>query len=216
MRVIKKTIKQIMTTGLTENCNSDNYCFVIIPDENVIYNTKILLLSNNKDFGFFNAMGNDENINLSESQTISGNSKSRLYELKKYKNTNTNFFDNYKLSESSKSDGVSQNKSNLDTNPKLIVYYLDNIEYHDIISNNNTLTQFYFINNGLNSDNYYNKKIYKNPDLLNIINQPKISNDVFIIRQEMPIFQNNFILKDIKNLYELETFIGGNYFNIKQ
>ena len=51
MDVIKKTIKQAVTTGTTEN-NTGN-TFVIIPDLNANYHIKISLTSKSLDWGVF-------------------------------------------------------------------------------------------------------------------------------------------------------------------
>jgi hypothetical protein len=48
----------------------------------------------------------------------------------------------------------------------------------------------------------------------NIISNPKINDDVFITRQELSAFEKNYRLEYIRNLVDLETYAGGNYFNI--
>lgn len=59
MKVIKKTVERVMTTGNTENCKIEDNCFIIIPDTSIIYNFKILLTSNTIDLGFFDVINED-------------------------------------------------------------------------------------------------------------------------------------------------------------
>ena len=53
MELLKKTIKQALTTGTTESCTG--HCHVIIPDPNAVYHLTFLLSSEKHDFGFFDA-----------------------------------------------------------------------------------------------------------------------------------------------------------------
>jgi hypothetical protein len=48
----------------------------------------------------------------------------------------------------------------------------------------------------------------------NIISNPKIYNDVFIVRQEVSAFDGNYRLEYIRTLVDLTTYAGGNFFNI--
>jgi len=53
MEIIKKTILQALTTGITTNCTGT--CKVIIPDLNAVYFIKFSLTAKAYDFGFFDA-----------------------------------------------------------------------------------------------------------------------------------------------------------------
>lgn len=55
MEVIKKTILQAVTTGITACTGTTGTCFIIIPDTGVTYNIKINLNSEIRDIGFFDA-----------------------------------------------------------------------------------------------------------------------------------------------------------------
>lgn len=57
MEVIRKTIKQAVTTGTTENTTGNT--FVIIPDLSANYHIKISLTSKSLDWGVFDEI--DEN-----------------------------------------------------------------------------------------------------------------------------------------------------------
>lgn len=52
MEVIKKTIKQAVTTGTTTGCTGTT-CYVIIPDLTAVYFMNICLKQQVKDWGFF-------------------------------------------------------------------------------------------------------------------------------------------------------------------
>src|ERR1035437_2295855 len=65
-----------------------------------------------------------------------------------------------------------------------------------------------------NNPNFVIKPIYQKPNKENIISNPKISNDVFIIRQELPAFDGNYRLEYIRKLVDLETYAAGKFFNI--
>lgn len=57
MELIKKQFELITTTAST-TCDEgvEGPCYVIIPDESVNYNTKILLTARDIDFGFFDVL----------------------------------------------------------------------------------------------------------------------------------------------------------------
>ena len=48
----------------------------------------------------------------------------------------------------------------------------------------------------------------------NIISNPEIANDVFIDRQEISAFDQNYRLEYIGSLVDLTTYAGGGFFNI--
>lgn len=61
MELLKKTIKQAVTTGTTSGCSSN--CYVIIPDLSATYYINIMLSQKVKDLGFFDVYDdNDEEI----------------------------------------------------------------------------------------------------------------------------------------------------------
>jgi len=61
MEVIKKTIKQAVTTGTTKNSTGNT--FIIIPDLNANYHMKVLLTAKKIDLGFFDAYDDNMNFN---------------------------------------------------------------------------------------------------------------------------------------------------------
>ena len=139
---------------------------------------------------------------------ITGESSSRLTELKKYA-IGVPFNKQYIGNGSASYDGVDFNNS---IENILIIYYIGGIKYYDDLINN--ITTFEFTPDGITDINFINKPIYKDPNKENIISNPKINDDVFIIRQEISAFNDNYRLEYIDNLSDLVTYAGGNYFNI--
>jgi hypothetical protein len=149
------------------------------------------------------------------STAITGNSTSRLSEVEKYSKS-SNFFDRYFLTTTTVKDGVVQSQSNISSYPKKIVYYIGGIRYEDVQSTPTSawITTFFYEGQGYSSPDFIDVPAYKDPNKENIIQNPKIENDVFIDREEMSAFQKNYNLEYIESLSDLETFAAGNYFNI--
>lgn len=146
--------------------------------------------------------------------TITGKGKSRLSELKKY-TISGSFFSQYTLSSGSGNDGVNQNLSDLNVSPQKIVYYLGGITYTDLIYDDGSVeTSFSYQGQGYLSPDFINFPLVKDPDKSNLVSQPKIDSDVFIVRQQLSAFDKNYKLKDISKLVELTTYAGGRFFNI--
>jgi hypothetical protein len=141
---------------------------------------------------------------------VSGSSSSRLSELRKY-TTSSVFANQYFGNGSYTVDGVDYLNSNTGTS---ITYYLGGIKYIDLLTGDTSGTTFTFTPSGTSSADFINVPYYKDPKKENIISNPKIDDDVFIVRQELSAFENNYRLENIKNLAELETYAGGKFFNI--
>ena len=133
---------------------------------------------------------------------------SRLNELRKY--TTSNIFANQYISGGSfTNDGVDYLTS---VSGVSVTYYLGGIKYVDDVANE--ITTFAYMPSGTSSPDFINVPYYKDPKKENIISNPKINDDVFIVRQELSAFENNYRLEHIRNLSELLTYAGGKYFNI--
>ena len=142
---------------------------------------------------------------------VTGSSSSRLTELRKYTITNV-FQQQYVSGGTYLTDGVDYAHS---VSGKSITYYLGGIKYLDTYTGITTGTTFRFTTSGMtNNPNFINKPIYKNMNKENIISNPKIYDDVFIIRQEFSAFDGNYRLEYIQSLVDLETYAGGKFFNI--
>jgi hypothetical protein len=141
---------------------------------------------------------------------VTGQSSSRLIELRKY--TITSIFANQYISGGTVIyDGVDYLNS---VSGGSVTYYIGGIKYVDILTGNTSGTTFSFIGQGLSGPDFINKPIYKDPNKENIISNPKIYDDVFIVRQELSAFDKNYRLEYINNLVDLETYAGGGFFNI--
>jgi len=148
--------------------------------------------------------------------TVTGSSNSRLQELRKYV-VGGSITTHYKLSYNSNADGVNPSLSQYSTFPYTIVYYLGGIIFTDIVESDLTSssTIFSYSAEGTGeTNNFVSNPYYKHPDKSKIISQPKINDDVFIIRDEQSALDKNYKLEYITNLVELTTYAGGRFFNI--
>ena len=141
---------------------------------------------------------------------VTGSSSSRLSELRKYTVTSV-FADQYVSGGGWTSDGVDYGSS---PSIEYVVYYLGGIKYNDETLIDGTITTFSFTAQGTNNPIFIDTPIYKDPKKDNIISNPKIDDDVFIIRQALSVQEQNYRLQYITNLVELTTYAGGNYYNI--
>lgn len=211
MEFIKKTVLRIMTTGTTTGCTGT--CRVIIPATGATYTFKILLNQEAKNLGFFDAYplsGVTGTTITYTPHTVTGECTSRLLELRKYAVTNV-FSQQYFIGGTYIHDGVDVNVSIPNVR---VVYYLGGIKYIDKLTGSTSGSTFSFVTQGYTNPNFINKPIYKDPNKENIISNPEISDDVFIVRQELSAFDGNYRLEYIRNLVDLETYAAGNFFNI--
>ena len=142
---------------------------------------------------------------------VTGSSSSRLVELRKYTIT-SDFNYQYVSGGTYAIDGVDYPNS---VSGSSIIYFLGGIRYVDTLTGITSGTTFNFTTYGVkNNPNFINKPIYKDPNKENIISNPKIYDDVFIIRQELSAYDKNYRLEYIGSLVDLETYAGGGFFNI--
>lgn len=143
--------------------------------------------------------------------TVTGTSSSRLTELRKYAITNV-FTSQYVGGGSFLFDGVDYPNSNQSTR---VVYFLGGIKYVDTYTGLTSGTTFTFNTLGTgDTNNFIVAPIYKDPNKENIISNPNINDDVFIVRQEISAFDGNYRLEYIQSLVDLTTYAGGKFFNI--
>lgn len=205
MEIIKKRVKLKTKIVLTDEDNIIN----IVPDDTATYSFKILLLSDNKNFGFFNVdETNLKPIQNNNDYVVSGETYSRLVELEKTIQT-TNIEQKYWLSNDLSTNGLDINKS---VENEYYVYYIDNIEYKDDLVNN--ITYFKLKSNGLNDENSILGNIYINNSIIYNISKPKVQSDIFVERPIRKVVEPFFRMKDIKNLNDLYEYGGGSYFKI--
>lgn len=144
-------------------------------------------------------------------------SNSRLQELKKYVITNV-FEKQYISGGTLTNNGVDYQNSVSGVN---IRYYIDGVMYVDNISMSATTVTssatIFILNAGTyitNNPNFINYNYYQDTNYENIISLPKINDDVFIERQELSVFDKNYRLEYIRNLIDIQTYVGGKFFNI--
>lgn len=143
--------------------------------------------------------------------TVTGTSSTRLVELKKYTSTGT-LSDRYFTSTSSTTDGVNVS---LTVEPTKYVYYIGGITYMDSIVGTATTTTFTFQSLGLDDpNNFEDKPIIMIESKQGMLEEPVIESDVFITRQEIPVFESSIRLRAINNLNQVSQYAGGNYFKI--
>lgn len=205
MEIIKKRVKLKTKRVSTGEDNRIN----IIPDDAAIYSFKILLLTDNKNFGFFSVdETNLKTIENGDDYTVSGETYSRLSELEKTTQT-TDITKKYWQSNDISTNGLDLTKT---VENEYYTYYIDNIEYVDDLING--VTYFTLISNGLNDENSILGNIYMNNSIIYNISKPKTQSDIFIERPIRKIVEPFFKMKDIHNLNDLYEYGGGSYFKI--
>lgn len=135
---------------------------------------------------------------------------SRLSELKKFSVSGT-LSDLYFTSlDPTVADGVNPSLTSTATT---WTYYIGGITYVDDVASN--ITSFTFESLGYDDENNFcDYPFIKDETKQNIIDEPEIDNNVFIIRQSLPVYQNIYRLQDVRNLSDLEKYAGGAKFNV--
>jgi hypothetical protein len=219
MEYIKKVIQQAVTTGATTGCTN---CAVIIPDTGVTYNIKICLVSDSHELGFFNVYdftGVTGTTLPMTNYVVTGYSSSKLAQIRKY-TVSPYVINQYFLSTTPIFNGLDLPRSGLVgltgvtafTNYNTY-YYVGGITYLQLSGTTGT-TVFQFTGTTNDTLNFVNKPMIKDENKENMTGKPIIENDVFIVRQELSVFERNYNLEFIRNLAELESYAGGAYFNI--
>ncbi len=97
-----------------------------------------------------------------------------------------------------------------------ISYTLDDINYVTYL--NNSLTTFFYNNYSgqdfepfLNTQNGQNTFDIKEESKMKLVFPPKVTNDLFIERMELAVFEKHSRMSNIKNLEELENYKNGYY-----
>jgi hypothetical protein len=148
---------------------------------------------------------------------VTAETTSRLEDLRKYTVT-TVFSDKYFTSGTINNNGVDLINSDSSTQ---IIYYIDGIKFVDIISGTSIYSGYtggttlsIYTPQGITTDNFIFKQYYKDPLKEEVSSNVKISDDVFIDRQEVAVFENNYRLEFISGIANLESYAGGLFFNI--
>lgn len=182
------------------------------------YTIKLLLTSTDNNFGFFNSVTaatvTGTTITHPSTFTVTGESKSRIEELRKYTVTQ-NLSNRYFITNNPNGNGLDLTRSNIgDVTGDTLIYYVSGITYREVRTTGTTATTFSFVSEGLNSQNFINKPIIKDESIQEIIAKPKVSENIFIDRQQVSVFENNYRLRNVRNITELQLYAGGNFYNI--
>jgi hypothetical protein len=143
---------------------------------------------------------------------ITGSTSSRLVELEKYSRIG-NLSQRYFTSSTILTDGVNLITSTADT---IINYYIGGIEYFDNYINSQYNNSTFVINilNATADIQQDNFPIIKDFSKGNVIGRPEVKSDVFIVRQSLSVFEQQYRLRVINNLSELNFYAGGGNFKI--
>jgi hypothetical protein len=97
-----------------------------------------------------------------------------------------------------------------------LVYYIGGIKYVDrqLTGSTAVTTTFILENLQFSYVNFDYKPIIKLESKQNMIENPRINSDVFIERQQLSVFEDNYRLRGINSLSDLINYAGGNYFTI--
>ena len=138
---------------------------------------------------------------------VTGITTSRLEELRKYKVSDI-FEEKYYMDGTPINNGIVS--GSIDSG--VVVYYVNGIKYTDKYENNEVKTHFQ--HTPIEMDVEEGGNLLKISNYGKSVGLPQIKEDVFIDRDERSGFKDNYIISDMKNLVDIETFAGGNYFNI--
>jgi len=177
------------------------------------FNIKLGLTSRAKDWGWFDSItGVTTGSTAGATYLVTGTSSSRLSELRKYTVSGT-VSQLYFTSTGATTDGVNVALSTGTT----FVYYLGGLTYKDEVVGTGTTTIFTYISSGTTDPNNFitgGTFLIKLESKQNVIDNPFINSDVFIVRQEIPVFEQSVRLRGVNSLNDVLIYGGGNYFTI--
>jgi hypothetical protein len=207
------------------------------------YNLNILLTAKIKDMGFFDTLDDDveligqiqyadnptgytfvnsynfynyiadNDINSPFPYTVTGTSYSRLGELEKYvvsTDPNIKYFGSGSLT----NDGL--NSFSIAPASTAFTYFIGGIQYDDVLLSGATAytTTFSFTVTSFDYNNFDVKRIIKLESKQNMVENPQVGRDVFIVRQQQPVFERNYRLRAVNTLNDVVSYAGGDYFTI--
>ncbi len=216
MKILKRSIQQATITATTI---IDGVEYInIIPNLNAEYNITFSLESDIKNFGFFEVYDFSGTTGMTinpELYEVTGNTISRLYEIRKH-SQKSNFIDNYYHSTNINENGIVLNESNYNNYPMKIVYFLDGIKYTDYVESatGDTISKFTFLKTFPSDIDFTNKPYYKDPSKDMLSGNLNLNNNVFINRPEITALDKFYNISTVDNFFELKSYVAGNYFII--
>lgn len=145
---------------------------------------------------------------------VTGESQSRLDEVKKYAITgslSTLFF----TANTPTVNGVDPNLTVTGVTASTYTYYIGGITYTDEVIFTAVTTTFSFQSLSIfDPNNFDYLPLVKYETKQNLVENSQVSSDVFIVRQQQPVFERNYRLRALNALNDALTYAGGNYFTI--
>lgn len=207
------------------------------------YNLNILLTATIKDLGFFDTLDDDTEMigkiqyadnptdytfvstydftnfsadydfNALYPYTVTGYSGSRISELEKYV-VSTNPAVKYYGGGSITVDGLSS--FSITPAASALTYYIGGIKYDDVTLSGATATTttFSFTITSFPWQNFDVKRVIKLESKQNMVENSQVDRDVFIERQQQPVFERNYRLRAVNSLNDVISYAGGDYFTI--
>ncbi len=139
---------------------------------------------------------------------VTGVTTTRLSEIKKYRKSGV-FYENYVIY--NPETGTGWVEGSIDDGE--VIYYVKRIKYRDVYDENGEIIITFFEFTPIELDATNNKCIKIN-NYGKSVDLPIINEDVFIERGQTSPFKNNYLLRDMSNMIDVGTFVGGNYFKI--
>lgn len=215
MELIKK---KILRQQKREYNNDGTFKFV--DDLDAIYNFNICLTTE--------VVYNEPPFMSGSTSSISGAIvQSRLSELTKYASASATTLSDHYIIRSPLTGGTGV----VSDNGEYINYWIDDIEYVDNKISGGTIANF--VGMGYASPDFYdslnnvlNRRLtmgtmsindeiaYVDDLIVGLATEPNIISDVFIDRQNISVFDSVYRLEHIDSVLQLETYVGGGFFNI--
>ncbi len=145
----------------------------------------------------------NEDVFSSVNNIVTGDCESRLSEVETYDQQFP-----YKLG----INGVTDIVHNFDGTIFSVSYTIDGINYITELSD--LYTVYSYAARGIDSINGVNFSLIKSDKTLGLNRKPEVLSLINIERQEISVFESHYRIQNIKNMGDLLTYAGGNYFNI--
>jgi hypothetical protein len=146
--------------------------------------------------------------------TVTGYSGSRLSELRKYVVVGS-LSEIYTISTDVDVDGLDLTKTVTGISNSTYVYYIGSITYVDTVIGDTSQTHFTLQSLGLYDTNNFDDMPYiKIEEKQNIVENPNITKDVKVVRQEIPVFEQAIRLRAVETLNDILVYGGGKFFTV--
>lgn len=145
-----------------------------------------------------NIYNNDSN------NIVTGYTENRLSEIKTF-----DFQQPYKLG----LNGVTNISYTIDGKYSIIYYTIDGISYITDVINKN-ITVYSYVARGIDSIVGDTFSLIRSDKYINLYQKPVTKNYINVEREQLSVLDNHYRIKNIKNIGDLITYGGGNFFDI--